>query len=177
MIALQVPVHTTIVRQTLSHNWLEKLLLRNADYVARLHTRSKDDEARQDFEGFIQPGGEYERWITQAKELAENMVEGFGPAQLVDRGPLAVLSDAGRTLLKEVLHRAYLEATGIESLKEPLRKALETCEDAFRAFQETWRREPSAPPDDVKTAFDGLLTAARGLLGEVEKLPKGVVLP
>ena len=112
-------------------------------------------------------------------QLSNDMVSGFSPAQLVDQlGPLQNLPDESRSRLKEVLHSAYLESSGISTLSELLSQELEGFEQEFSEFITVWNVERTDENESaLRDGWNQLQQVANSLLAVFETLPKGVVLP
>lgn len=160
-----------ILRGQLKHTWLENQVCnKSADDVANLwRTKSWDNVI----------GEIFSHRIDQSRQLATDMLSGFSPAQLVAQlGPLQNLPDESRSRLKEVLHSAYLESSGISNLSESLSQELESFTEQFTKFLTVWNTERIDENEvALRDGWKQLQEIAKSLLAIFEILPKGVVLP
>lgn len=160
-----------ILRGQLKHTWLENQVCnKSADDVANLW-RTKS------WENVI--GEIFPYRIEQSRQLINDMVSGFSPAQLVDQlCPLQNLPNKSCSRLKDVLHSAYLESSGISSLSELLSQELESFTEEFAKFLTVWNTELTDENEvALRDGWKQLQQIAIPLLAIFEKLPKGVVLP
>jgi len=160
-----------ILRGQLKHTWLENQVCnKSADDVANLwRTKSWDNVIGEIFPYRIE----------QSRQLINDMVSGFSPAQLVDQlGPLQNLPDESRSRLKDVLHSAYLETSGISALSELLSQEIEAFAREFKGFLTAWNTERTNENEPaLRDGWNKLQQVADSLLAVFERLPKGVVLP
>ena len=160
-----------ILRGQLKHTWLENQVCnKSADDIANFwRTKSWDNVI----------GEIFPYRIDQSRQLANEMLSGFSPAQLVDQlSPLQSLPHDSRSRLKDVLHSAYLESSGISSLSELLSQELENFTEEFAKFLTVWNTERTDTNEvALRDGWKQLQQIANSLLAVFEKLPKGVVLP
>lgn len=167
LIPWNIDCKASTLRGVLKHAWLEKPILdKEPDTAAQL---------------CAQPGGwgtlktEFPVRLRQLRELTETMVEGFSPAQLVDRlGAFAAVSMPAREAMKKAVHEAYLESSGIRDLQPLLRSAADEIETAIRRFRET---ATDGQQEALRRAWQDVLASATKLHDILERLPKGIVLP
>ena len=158
-------------RGQLKHSWLENQVCnKTANDVATLWRTQIWDEVI---------GEIFQYRIDQMRELANELVNGFSPAQLVDQlSPLQNFSEENRFRLKNVLHSAYIENSGISALSELLSQEIEGFAQEFTRFLTVWntkRTDENEPA--LRHGWNQLQQVANSLLAVFEKLPKGVVLP
>ncbi len=170
LVVSSFPCSSNILRGRLKHSWLENQLLnKTADEVVYLWKET----------GWGALDNEFSMRVSETITLAENLVQGFSPAQLVDSlAPLARLDQETRDLIKQAVHKAYLESSGITELSQPLCKAAKALEAALDQLRTVWRRPVTvANEKDLKNAWQMVSTQAKALHAVLERLPKGVVLP
>jgi len=167
---------TENLRSQLHHSWLKnEVLILRPDYLAKM--REKESPQRASFEEKIKPGGKFWQRIDAARRLCETITEGFSPAQLVDAGELAALPDDVRALMKQVLHDAYRQETGIEELRSLLLCAINEVSNELDGLSRTWFQEPPAPTAVLAAAVNKSIDTARKLRDLLIRLPTGIVLP
>ncbi len=173
-----MPCDAALQRGLLWHSWLKNQILKmDAGYVTHMHSRPSLLEERESFERKIQPEGEFESRLDEARRFARDMIDGFSPAQLVDTGPLAAISAEARASLKEVVHGEYLKQTSIEARTEPVAAAVDELGKALRKFRDVWYQQPRADAEQIRAGFEQLQTRARALHEMLGNLPEGIVLP
>jgi len=173
-----MPCDAALQRGLLWHSWLKNQILKmDAGYVAHMHSRPSLLEERESFERKIQPGGEFDSRLDEARRFAREMVDGFSPAQLVDSGPLTSLSTEARAGLKSVIHGEYLEQTSIEERSGPIAGAVDELGKALSDFRDVWYQRSQAEADQVRAGFEQLQARARALHEMLGNLPEGIVLP
>jgi hypothetical protein len=173
-----MPCDAALRRGLLWHSWLKNQILKmDAGYVAHMHSRPSLREERESFERKIQPGGEFESRLDEARRFALEMVAGFSPAQLVDSGPLKGLSEEARAGLKSAIHGEYLEQTSIEERTGPVAAGVDELGEALGEFRGVWYGRPQARAEEVRAGFEQLQARARALHEILGNLPEGIVLP
>lgn len=173
-----MPCDAALQRGLLWHSWLKNQILKmDAGYVAHMHSRTSLLEERESFERKIQPGGEFESRLDEARRFARDMVDGFSPAQLVDSGPLAAIPAEARASLKKVIHGEYLKQTSIEERTKPVAVAVDELGKALGEFRDVWYRHPHSGAEQIRAGFEQLQTRARTLHEMLGNLPEGIVLP
>ncbi len=95
-----IPCEADITRGQLKHTWLENQLCSgklDVDSVVRMWRKMSWQALDQEFDIRVR----------QAVQLADDLENGFGPAQLVDRlTPFAGLSEGLKGRIKEAVHTA-----------------------------------------------------------------------
>lgn len=173
-----MPCDAALQRGLLWHSWLKNQILKtDPGYVAYIHSRPSLLEERESFEQKIQPGGEFESRLDESRRFSRDMVDGFSPAQLVDSGPLANLSDEVRASLKSAVHGEYLEQTLIEERTRPVAEAVEELGKALGEFKAVWYQRPRSGANLIRESFEQLQARARVLHVMLGNLPEGIVLP
>jgi len=173
-----LPCDAALQRGLLRHSWLKNQILQiSPDFVAQVNSRPSLWEERESFEKKIQSGGEFETKLNDARQLIRDMVKGFSPEQLVDRGPLANLSQKARESVKAVIHDIYLRQTKIEQYTEPVTRAIDDLENALREFTTVWYLQQSAEQNLIRNRFEQVQECARILHEKLGDLPEGIVLP
>ena len=166
-----IPCRANTLRGQLKHSWLENQVCnKTADDVATLWRTGMWDK---------EIGEIFPYRIDQSRQLANEMLSGFSPAQLVDQlSPLQSFPHDSRSRLKDVLHSAYLESSGISSLSELLSQELEGFAEEFTKFLTVWNTERTDENEPaLRDGWNQLQQVAKSLLAVFETLPKGVVLP
>jgi len=164
-----IPCEANTIRGQLKHSWLENQLCnKKVEDVLYLWSEGKWRALESEFDMRIE----------ETLELADNLAEGFSPAQLVDQlRPLAQLSEGDRVLIKKAVHEAYLESSGILKLQAPLKKAAESLGNAISQLRDAWKTRPQEEEQKVKQAWEQVSIKANELLEIFKTLPTGVVLP
>lgn len=157
------------LRGQLKHSWLENQLCnKKTEDVLYLWSEGKWRALESEFDMRIE----------ETLDLADNLAEGFSPAQLVDQlRPLAQLSESDRALIKKAVHKAYLEGSGILNLQAPLKKAAKSLSDSISQLRAAWKNKPLEGERQVKQAWELVSIKANELLEIFKSLPTGVVLP
>lgn len=158
------------LRGVIKHSWLEHQILATTSEQALRRSAA--------------PGGwsaferEFPIRLGQARDLAVRLLELFSPATLVEECMAFAKLDAdAKNQLKVALHEAYLETSGIMTVREPLLVAvdqLETALDAFRSACPSGTRGNSVA---AAHAWTLVLAAATQLATLLDRLPKGIVFP
>ncbi len=163
-----IPCPANDLRSKIKHSWFENKVLQYGP--ANIPARRRDGSLAR--EGYIEAFAEH---LDLARELVRTMIDGFSPAQLVDRlEPLQYLSAEELGLLKEGVHRAYLERCDIEAVAQDLGRAVENLAAAFSRFRELWDEGGDAA---LEAAWVEILRLTEDLLEQFERLPQGVALP
>jgi hypothetical protein len=124
----------------------------------------------------IGPNGEFAAHLNVAAQLVRNLVTGFSPAQLVDAGPLAVVSNDIRKIIKSVIHAEYLDRSGIEQQRAPIANAIRDLRKALKEFAASWFQQPSVNEDLIRDGFVRVQVNAATLQDALGNLPEGFVL-
>ena len=159
------------VRPQLKHSWLENQVRnKDADDVVMLwQAQLWQDVMESSFPDCVQ----------KATALAENLVTGFSPSQLVDElSPLSSLPDSQKERLRVTLHKIYLVRCPIESLAQQLHDAVQALEGTLAKLRECWVLSPSAEAEQkVRASWQNFREDADRLYQILEEVPKGVVIP
>jgi hypothetical protein len=166
-----IPCPANTLRDKLRHTWLEnQIFFYNSDDVVSFW---KDGDWSHTINLVY---GEY---IQQAIELADNLIDGFSPAQLVDELSLfRSLTEETRNKIKKAIHETYLATTNISSLEEPLRKAAIGMQTEIINLQILWGL-PHVIDNEraLRQCWERIGSKGKPLHCLLGKLPKGVVLP
>ncbi len=169
-------VAIVVTKSRLRHSWLENQILnRDPVYVAQRHRESSS--ARDAFEEKIQPGGEFDRALDDARELCARVVDACSPTQLVNSRPLAELPERTRHAICGLLEAIYLRECSITEVRSQFTAAIECFSGALCDFSGAWYREPLVDPVVVNVAFVRLQRAGADLHGVLGRLPGGIILP
>jgi len=158
------------LRGQLKHSWLENQLCnKTADDVVFLWQQG----------GWLALEKEFDARIQDALRLADNLEDGFSPAQLIDSlTPFSSVDKTTKNILKQAVHASYLESSGISNLQAPLRKAATALGGAIQKLRELWLdRDTDQGEANLRRAWEDVSLRAHTLLKIMEQLPKGVVLP
>lgn len=156
------------LRALIKHRWLKNLIL--------LTESGKIQSARDQKKTwkYIDNWLELSDRLEIAKEFSEVMIDGFSPLLLVGKlTPFFKLTDTKKKEIKEAVHIAYLQKTGIVDKYELYIAQLNNLERDINDLKVKW----SSDNADIRDAFDALKTNAKALLVIVEQLPEGIVLP
>lgn len=158
-----------ILRGQLKHSWLENQLCnKKAEDILYLWKEGKWRALESEFDMRVE----------ETLELADNLAEGFSPAQLVDiLSPLARLPESDRALIKRAVHEAYLQSSGILMLQMPLKETAKSLSDVLSHLRNVWKIKSPEGEVQVKRAWEQVSIKANELLEIFKKLPTGVVLP
>lgn len=166
----QIPCEASIRRGQLKHSWLENQVLnKRAEDVVTFRQRG----------GWPALENEFEEWVKDARTLAAELTDGFSPAQLVDTvTPFRRLSEKDKQRIKQPLHAAYLENSGITNLRLLLQEAAESLDKALKELLEEWQQPATSGSDQALcAAWSVFVERATNLKNVLERLPKGIVLP
>lgn len=163
-----IPCDANTLRGQLKHSWLEnEILYISIETVIALWRQDGADLATR-----------YAVRVQDLSRLADSLAEGFSPAQLVDTlKPFGGLSAEMKSAIKGAVHAAYLESSGILALQAPLKAAAVGMEAALQELSRTWALPQSQGESAVRAAWEDVREKASALIMELERLPKGVVLP
>jgi hypothetical protein len=159
------------LRGQLKHSWLENLVRdRKADTIVGFWKKGQWlDKVETIFPHYLQ----------QTLKLADELVEGFSPDQLIDQlAPFKEFSDDLRGQVKKAVHDAYLEASNIAALAEPIRKCAKALEPELNRLKALWKM-PYSPESEiaVRDCWENIQEKGAALREQLEKLPRGVILP
>ena len=150
------------------HSWLENEIL--CTQPLNIVNRRADGSWKSDNKIFT-----HLKNIESVRKLVDDMIQGFSPVQLVDQlGPLQKCSPETRLRIKEIVHNAYLEDSGIKGLAKSLEQVVNVFSEEFNTFIKAWNE---GNDNELKKAWQGVLNKAANMLKVFEKLPKGVVVP
>jgi hypothetical protein len=163
-----IPCDANTLRGQLKHSWLEnEILYISIETVITLWRQGGADLAA--------------RSVVRVQDLsclADSLADGFSPAQLVDTlKPFGGLSTEMKSAIKGAVHTAYLESSDILALQAPLKAAAVGMEAALQELSRAWALAQPQGESAVRAAWEGVREKASALIMELERLPKGVVLP
>ncbi len=172
MLALcSLPCEVNTLRGQLKHTWLENQVRDNdADDIV---TFWKDGDWVNEVETI------FPQYLQLTLKLADELVDGFSPAQLIDQlGPFKEISADLRGQVRKAIHEAYLEASNITDLAEPIRKCARDLEPELNKLRTLWKM-PHSPEGEiaVRDCWEDIQKKGALLHAQLEKLPRGVVLP
>jgi hypothetical protein len=176
-IVAQIPCEAAMKRGILRHSWLKNQILPiNPEYVVRVRNSQSLLDVRRDFERLIGPNGEFSVHLDVAAQLARNLEAWFSPAQLVDLGPLAIVPNDIRKIIKSNIHAEYLDRNGIEKQRAPIANAVKDLRKALNEFTASWFQRPSVSEDLIRDGFVRVQMNAAVLQDALGYLPEGFVL-
>lgn len=165
-----------MLRERLRHSWLEnQIILRRTNFISLLYLNNSNE--RHAFEERIKSGGEFDSNLHEARVLQQAMVDGFSPARLVDSGPLIRLPEDVRSLMKDVLHKAYLAETQIDKVAASMEPAIEELAQSIKHFSGVWFQGASVDSQEIETSFRAIQDRAKVLHEILGSVPRGIVLP
>jgi hypothetical protein len=160
----------------LRHSWLEHMILeRNPERVAQMHGLTSS--RREAFEKLIEPNGEFHQYLAEARRLVQIMVDGFSPAELVDKSALGCLPTDVLVLIKGILHQVYLTQSNIAHAAHHVKNAVEDLSNELQLFAGVWFDSPPSDYNTIKERFKGVQNRAQVLHAVLGRLPKGTILP
>ena len=165
-----IPCEANTLRGQLKHSWLENqiCIMTTKNIMSSWQKRRKWPALEKEFDIRIK--------VTL--ELADNLADGFSPAQLVDQlRSFAQLSQGERALIKKAVHEAYLESSGIMKLQAPLKKTAQSLGVEISRLRDAWKTKSPEGEGQVKEAWEQVSIRAIELLEIFKALPTGVVLP
>lgn len=166
-----IPCTANALRDKLRHTWLEnQIFFYDVDDVVSFWEDG-------DWSNTI--NSVYPELIQEAIDLANNLVDGFSPAQLIDELlSLKPLSKDTRNRFKKAVHEAYLSATNISSVENPLREAATAMQIELMELQRLWGMPHGADNEKaLRQCWERIGLKGKPLHSLLGKLPKGVVLP
>ncbi|WP_333875784.1 hypothetical protein [Methylobacter sp.] len=156
------------LRGQLKHSWLEnEVLYISIETVINLWQQSRADLATR-----------YAMRVQDLSRLVDSLADGFSPAQLVDTlKPFGGLTAEMKSAIQDTVHAAYLESSGILALQVSLEAAAMGMEAALQKLSRVWALAQPENESKVRTAWKGVREKASALVMELERLPKGGMLP
>ncbi len=159
----------------LRHNWLEKYMARNPQFIAHLQA-SEGDAAHVSFGAYIAPGGPFRARCCEASTFLEHAEQQFDPASLVDEGPLADRSPSFRDELKRALHERFRSDNPLDTLIADAAKAVESLDGALKTLSDAWHAKPRAESARIEALAAELRLHAASLHATLDQFPRGYVL-
>ncbi len=107
------------------------------------------------------------------------MGDGFSPAQLVDQlAPLRRLPDDLQNEIKKAVHETYLATSYITSLEKSIRKCALALQPELNNLRKLWGKSFSPEYEvELRACWENIRKKGEALRQELEKLPRGVILP
>lgn len=169
-INLRLSCSFSILCGQLKHTWLENQILNKCE---------DDIVYLRNGPGWAALGAEFPSRIEESKHFSENLENGFSPAQLVDRlVPFSEVPEATKRVIKEAVHRAYLEKSRIQEHKAPLNAAISTFENSYKDFLIVWKQKVCEENElELRSTWRAVLNTAQTFCDELGRLPRGIVLP
>lgn len=163
-----IPCDANTLRGQLKHSWLENEVLNiSIETVIALWQQGAVDRAVK-----------YSARIADLDRLADSFVDGFSPTQLVNTlQPFGGLSIDEKTAIKSAVHEAYLETSGILALQAPLNAAAQDMKSALDELSKAWALPYLTGEETVRRTWENVREKAWLLIVQLERLPKGIVLP
>ena len=165
-----ISCEASVLRGRLKHSWLENQLLnKTSEEVVYLWRET----------GWGALDKEFSQRVSETITLADELEEGFSPAQLVVHlAPLSKAHQETKDLIKQAVHRAYLESSKIVDLKEPLREKAISLGEVLDELRKVWRLPKTEDSEQtLRDVWQKVGMRAKALHSILERLPKGVVLP
>lgn len=162
--------NSDIVRARLKHSWLENQLLnKTSQEVVYLWAET----------GWPALENEFSERVKDTLNLADDLENGFSPAQLVDRlAPFAKVDQEAKELIKQAVHEAYLESSKISDFRMPLREDAMALGEALDELHKAWQLPVTEGHEQIlRSVWQKVSIKAKALHTILERLPKGVVLP
>lgn len=153
-------------RAVLGHTWLDNQLL--------LHLKRQQESWARSTDGALPlPLASIPQQLEKVRKLIDDAINGFSPAQLVDRGPLSALDLDARTSIKNAVHIAYLALGVIQPLIEELTGAANQLDEVTTRTRANWQEGPEMRLH----LMNELEAAAVRLRYALKELPREVVFP
>jgi hypothetical protein len=157
------------LRATLEHTWLKRRLLYRLRTERNEWLRAVATDPLPDILAGIPPQ------IEETRKLLASIIEGYSPAQLIDQGLLAALPKKARGLIRDAVHKAYLDSEVMQPLVCRLEAALSDFESNAENIACAWF---SGVGDEKLTdVLMNLESSAERLRRALLELPREVVLP
>jgi hypothetical protein len=166
----KIPCNADVIRGQLRHHWLENQILNKTpeDVLFILQTEERWDALETEFE----------QRIAQAIKFTDDMIEGFSPKQLFDKIEiLSSISNETKMLLKDKIHKVYIEKSNIQNISISFQCAVKSLEGAIKEFKKMWKQSKSERNEAITEMYQAVLDSATLLHDVIKLLPKGVVLP
>ena len=161
-----LPCKASSLRGKLKHSYLENAVCLPTlpeDLVESL-TYSENGVARQQI---------VRKHIREFAELLDSVDSGFSPAQLIDQlPPFQKLAGEERRILKEQLHKRFCEDFQLAERK----RRFELAAGAFLEDLDAFLATPAKEGDLTQSRMLKVQDSARGLIQELETMPKGIWL-
>jgi hypothetical protein len=158
------------LRATLEHTWLKRRLLYRLQMErTEWFTAASLSEPLPE----VLSGIPYQ--IQEARKLLGSLLEVYSPARLIDKGPLAALPEKERCLIRDAVHKAYLEARVMQPFVERLAVALEEFESKAAEIPCAW--VSGIDEGILSNVLIDLESAAKQLRTALLELPQEVILP
>lgn len=157
------------LRATLEHTWLKRRLLfllrtERDEWLKAVATEPLPEV----LEGIPAQ-------IQQSRHLLSSLLEGYSPAQLIDQGVLAALPREARGLIRDAVHRAYLNSNVMQPLVARFGTALNDVESQAAQVPSAWAT--GVGNEKLTGVLMNLEYAAEQLRRALLDLPQEVVLP
>ena len=111
----------------------------------------------------------------EARLLASQLIDGYSPLHLVERGPLTILPGQVKAMIKEAIHHAYLDLGIMQPLTVEVTDAAADLGTVTSELSLAWC-DPSSARRRAEI-LDALRVVAERLKRALDALPYGVVLP
>lgn len=157
---------TNLLVGRLKHSWLENQII-NKSVSDIIELRREGPWSELDLQ-FISN-------VYEAASLADNLIDGFSPRQLVDRlHSLQHLDQDKRNRLKDCVHELYVKQSSLAEGARQLAKTVRALAVALDDLRSLWRLGSDS---DLTLAWQRVLQEANVLVRNLQGLPKRIVLP
>jgi hypothetical protein len=157
------------LRATLEHTWLKRRLLYRLRTERDEWLKAVATEPLPDILAGIPAQ------IEETRKLLTSVIEGYSPARLIDHGLLAALPEKARDLIRDAVHKAYLNSEAMQPIVCRLEAALSDFESNAEEIPCAWF---SGVGDEKLTrVLMNLEYSAERLRKALLELPQEVVLP
>lgn len=153
---------------SLRHSWLRNQVLNKSDDDI-LFLRQSGPWRALDLEFPLR--------VQETLRLSCVIADAFSPTQLFEREPLVCLPVECRDMLLTAVQEAYLEGFLAGEVRDNLRTAASKLSKSLSAMSSVWHDLSDPPGTKLLAAWRCVKCDAETLLAELEKLPRGVVLP
>jgi hypothetical protein len=157
------PLHD--IQSVLEHTWLKRRLLAQLRESGDAWAHDLDLPVPRVLQGI-------EGRLCEARRFIGALIDLYGPAQLVDHGPLRSLPPEVRQLIKDAVENAYLRLDFIQPLSREAEAALSSFEEVFNRLPLAWNSLQCRA-----SVLRDLALAGERLRAALAALPEGVVIP
>lgn len=170
LIVKSIACEAAVSRSQVKHTWLENQIINKTEEDVVLLWKGPGWPALE---------GEFATRIEEAKDLARTLEDGFSPAQLFEHlTTFHTLPAHIKQAMKETVHALYLRRTDVMERRNAFEKAVGAMGSVFERFHAAWQWQWCYETElNLRGIWRDLYQCAMDLRDELDKLPRGIVLP